>query len=78
MPTHPIATVTIPQNGDDVKLDIIRENVKGGDWHNRFVQNQQTKVLSYKFRNLRVGNPLLLCERTRLRAQRHQTNLPSR
>jgi hypothetical protein len=45
---HPISRVTIlGDRTPDTKLEIIRENIPGGDWHNRYVQNAETKVTSY-------------------------------
>ena len=48
MSQRPITTITIPEDGEDVKFEVMREVEEDGDWHNRYVQNAETKVVQTK------------------------------
>ena len=48
MTSHPIAEVSLPhQASGGNKLEILRETGDGADWHNRYVQHPETKVLPH-------------------------------
>jgi len=44
MTQKPIATVSIPEGRESVKFEVMREHVRGGDWHNRYVRDAKTKA----------------------------------
>lgn len=46
MAQRPISTVTVPEDHKpDVVLEIMREEGKDADWHNRYVREPGTNVL---------------------------------
>ena len=47
MPQHPISKIIVPgdlQMKSVVTLEVMREFGQEGDWHDRYVQNAETKV----------------------------------
>ena len=48
MTQRPIATISIPEGMDNVKLEIMREMTPSGDPHNRYVRDSESKVQRLK------------------------------
>jgi hypothetical protein len=45
MTEHKTATIHIPvDHKPEITLEIVREHGKDAEWHNRYVQNAETKV----------------------------------
>lgn len=52
MTDHKTATIHIPvDHKPEITLEIVREHGKDADWHNRYVQNAETKVEPRKSTN---------------------------
>lgn len=48
MTQRPIATISIPEGTDTAKLEIMREMIPGGDLHNRYIRDSESKVQTLK------------------------------